>query len=137
MDFPLTYLNFTSRDDGDENFVNYRIEDLQEDRFDEVIGILSGLHLREEPMYSSKKVLECSQSMKEMTDNWKNMLEQKVSLVCYKEGSDEIVAVNVLGVVTEAEFDVPHTVRSRTLSRNILLTISYSILESRGLKSTT
>ena len=110
LDFPLTYLNFQSQDEEVEYIVNYRVEDLQENRFDEVLSILSDLHLQEESMYSSKKVVECPQSMREMIENWKNMLRQKISLVCYKEGSDEIVAVNILGVTTEVEFDVPHNV---------------------------
>jgi hypothetical protein len=110
-EFPLNYSNFQALDDDGESTTNYRIEDLQQNRFDEVIKLMSEKHLRDEPMYSSKKVSDCPQSMKEMTENWRNMLNQKVSLVCYKEGSDEIIAVNVLGVVTEAEADAPHNVR--------------------------
>jgi uncharacterized protein (DUF2344 family) len=90
--------------------VSYQIEDLQEDRYDEVIVIMKDKHLVDEPMYSSKGVREDPQSLNEMIENWRNMLKQNISLVCFEEGSNEIVAVNILGVVTETEFDQPHKV---------------------------
>lgn len=49
-------------------------------------------------------------SVQEMIENLYAMLNQHISLVCYKEGSDEIVAVNILGVITETESDAPHKV---------------------------
>jgi hypothetical protein len=110
IEFPLIYSHFQALNSDGEGLTSYRVEDLQENRYDEVVKLLCEKHLRDESMYSSKKVLDCPQSMKEMKENWRNMLSQKISLVCYKEGSDEIIAVNVLGVVTETEFDAPHNV---------------------------
>jgi hypothetical protein len=110
VDFPKTYLNFQALDLESENQVQYFVEDLQQCRFKDVISIMSDQHLKDEPMYSSKGVLDCPQSLQEMIGNWENMLQQGISLVCYKEGSDEIIAVNVLGVVSEIEFDSPHNV---------------------------
>lgn len=110
LEFPLTYLNFETLDSNGEDQVKYRVEDLPENRFKDVISLMRDKHLVDEPMYSSKRVLDCPQSISEMIENWKNMLRQNISLVCYKEGSDEIIAVNVLGVVSEVEFDSPHNV---------------------------
>lgn len=110
IEFPISFSNFLASDLDGENKVNYRIEDLQEDRFKDVLTIMRDLHLIDEAMYSSKGVRDCPQSLQEMVENWENMLRQNISLVCYKDGSDEIIAVNVLGVVTEAEFDAPHNV---------------------------
>lgn len=88
------------------------IADVEESRFDEVINIMRDKHLVEESMYSSKGVRDCPVSLSEMTCNWRNMLNQRVSLVCYAKDdvSKSIIAVNVIGVITETEFDAPHCV---------------------------
>lgn len=36
---------------------------------------------------------------------WRPMIEQKVPLVCFKEGSDEIVGINMLFVKTKDDHD--------------------------------
>lgn len=94
--------------DGDRK--KYRLEILQADRFEEVLDIMKDKHLLDEPMYSSKGVRHEPVSLQEMIGNWKNMLAQNISLICFEEGSTDIVAVNILGVVTEAEFKAEHTV---------------------------
>lgn len=112
--FPLTYSRFQALDClNEERLVEYRIEDLQESRFEDAVNIIRDKHLIDEPMKSSKGVRDCPISVQEMTDNLWSMLRQNISLVCYKEGSDEIVAVNILGVITEAESDIPIKVRKR------------------------
>lgn len=108
VQFPLAYSNFRAL--GLNSEVIYRIEDLPASRFEDVIEIMKEKHLCDEPMYSSKGIREDPTSFQEMITNWKNMLEQRISIVCYQEGSEEIVAVNILGVVTEVEFDAPHNV---------------------------
>lgn len=113
VDFPLTYSRFQALDcESDERVVEYRIEDLPEDRFEDAVNIIRDKHLIDEPMKSSKGVRDCPISVQEMIENLWNMLRQNISLVCFKDGSDEIVAVNILGVITEAESDAPLQVRS-------------------------
>ena len=112
LNFPLIYSKFNSLDSSGFKKVVYRIEDLKSDRFEEVISIMKNKHLAEEPMYSSKGIPNEPTSLQEMINNWTNMLDQGISLVCFEEGSDEIVAVNILGVVTETEFDAPHSVKN-------------------------
>lgn len=108
--FPSTFVNFQAFDPSGVDQVNYKIEDLHPSRFEDVINIMKEKHLIDEPMYSSKGIRDDPTSFQEMIENWRNMLEQKISLVCYENGSSEIAAVNVLGVVTKSEFDLPHNV---------------------------
>jgi hypothetical protein len=113
VEFPITYSRFQALDcESDERLVEYRIEDLQEERFEDAVNIIRDKHLIDEPMKSSKGVRDCPISVQEMIENLWSMLRQNISLVCYKEGSDEIVAVNILGVITEAESDIPVQVRT-------------------------
>lgn len=106
---------------SDERLVEYRIEDLQEERFEDAVNIIRDKHLIDEPMKSSKGVRDCPISVQEMSENLWSMLRQNISLVCYKEGSDEIVAVNILGVITEAESDITVKVRSGTVKLSIVI----------------
>lgn len=113
VEFPQVYCEFQVQDRNVGDKVNtFVIQDLEENRFEEVIEIMKDKHILEEPMYSSKGVRDCPVSLGEMICNWKNMLNQKVSIVCYSKDDDNknIVAVNVIGVVTETEFDSPHNV---------------------------
>lgn len=110
LEFPKMFREFEARDSHGDAEAKFRIEDLQSDRFDEALDIMRDKHILDEPMYPAKGCRDDPDSLREMTENWRNMLEQKISLVCYKDGSGEIVAVNVLGVVTETEFDAPHKV---------------------------
>lgn len=121
VEFPLIYLKFRALALNGKNEVNYTIEDLQRDRFGEVLEIMKDKHLIDEPMYSSKGVRDDPDSFQEMIDNWTNMLEQGISLVCFEEGSSEIVAVNILAVVVrEAEFDAPTQVRKYSRRKQFL-----------------
>lgn len=108
IDFPQTYSRFQALDsDSVDKLVGYRIEDLQEDRFEDAVNIIRDKHLIDEPMKSSKGVRDCPISVQEMIENLWNMLKQNISLVCYKDGSTEMIAVNILGVITETESDAP------------------------------
>lgn len=97
--------------------IEYTIQDLPEDRFEDAVAIIKDKHLIDEPMKSSKGVRDCPVSVQEMVDYLRDLLQQKISLVCYKEGSDEIVAVNILGVMTEAENNVSHKVSWSTANQ--------------------
>lgn len=95
VEFPKVYLRFETTDrENDGSYSKYHIEDLQENRFDEVISIMKYKHLNDEPMYSSKRIREDPTSFQEMATNWTNMLKQCISIVCFKEGSDDIIAVS-------------------------------------------
>lgn len=110
--YPMTYASFQALDCGENgNMIDYTIQDLPEDRFEDAVAIIKDKHLIDEPMKSSKGVRDCPVSVQEMVDYLRDLLQQKISLVCYKEGSDEIVAVNILGVMTEAENNVAHKVK--------------------------
>lgn len=75
----------------------YKIEDLHEDRFEEVLKILKENFLLSDPMLSSKRVEDDKLSVEELIEYWRKILSQKISIVCFKEGSSEIVGVSLLG----------------------------------------
>lgn len=42
-------------------------------------------------------------SVKEMQEIWRMLLKQKIAVVCFKEGSEEIVGLNLLSVELKEE----------------------------------
>jgi hypothetical protein len=111
LTYPMIYATFQALDSEDGgDLIEYRIQDLPEERFEDAVAIIKDKHLIDEPMKSSKGVRDCPISVQEMVEYLRNLLQQKISLVCYKKGSDEIVAVNILGVMTEIENNKTHKV---------------------------
>lgn len=92
----LIYSIFESFDTFGEK-VTYRIEDLSEEKFDSAIEVLRENYFDDDLMMRSKKVKEDPISVDEVTQYWRKIMEQKVSLACYQEGSSDIVALSLLG----------------------------------------
>lgn len=49
-------------------------------------------------------------SVKSFEDVWRSLLKQHISLVCFKEGSDEIIGLNLVGIVLKEEKDEKYLV---------------------------
>lgn len=124
--FPNVWDEFESKESkGSDKFVKYRIQDLPEDRFDDAVQHLIDNFLADEPFsvyhgntrlhrdcfrqryfnhISSETKYTGSANNKEYVDDlvrlWRGAMEQKTSIVCFREGSDEIIALNVLIVNT-------------------------------------
>uniref|UniRef100_A0A7G3B292 N-acetyltransferase domain-containing protein n=1 Tax=Lutzomyia longipalpis TaxID=7200 RepID=A0A7G3B292_LUTLO len=98
--FPQVWLTFEAKDPDTGKIVKYRVQDLPEDRFDEVLNLMSTIFLRDETMCRSLDILN-DPDLKGRSGKsiWDDILKQKISLVCFKEGSDEICGVNVLEVL--------------------------------------
>jgi hypothetical protein len=103
QNYPLIYSVFEA-DVADGEKITFRIEDLHEERFDEAIELMKGVHFKQ-PMLSSKRIQNDEVSMAEIIESWKEILQQKISLVCYEENSNEIIGLCFLSVITEQEFD--------------------------------
>lgn len=111
IEFPQVWSTFEGNDnDGDTT--EYRIQDLPEDRFHEAIYIMQRYHMESEVL-RVKKVREDPTSFREITEKWWDCLRQRVTLVCFKMNSDEIIGLNVLGVVTRSESSQPHSFKGK------------------------
>lgn len=101
--YPSVWLKFKAKDLESENLVEYRVQDLPEDRFDEAIEYMTKKFLPDEPMCRSTLLAKDQVSVYEIHYLWRLMLKQKIVLVCFKEGSDEIVGMNMVGITTKEE----------------------------------
>lgn len=103
--FPQVWSQFEARD-VNGSVVHYRIQDLPEDRFHEAMYFMQRYHMESEVL-RVKKVRDEPVSFSEITERWWDCLRQRVTLVCFEENSDEIIGLNVLGVVTQSESNQP------------------------------
>lgn len=99
LEFPHTYHKFTAKDALGEQDVNYIVQDIPEDRFDDVVKFMLEHYLVDEPTIASRKGFEDPQTVEDMTNEWRHLLNKRISQVCFIEDSDEIIGVNLLEVV--------------------------------------
>lgn len=116
--FPSIWRRFKAKDVETGELVNYCVQDLPEDRYEEAVQLLVEHFLKDEPM--CKAGGECNpcnsihvarviailsylsgatddpQSVAGFSNAWRMILQDRISLVCFKENSDEIVGINVL-----------------------------------------
>ncbi|XP_055712606.1 uncharacterized protein LOC129807400 [Phlebotomus papatasi] len=94
--FPSIWRRFKAKDVETGELVNYRVQDLPEDRYEEAVQLLVEHFLKDEPMCKAGGAAADPQSVAGFSNAWRLILQDRISLVCFKENSDEIVGVNVL-----------------------------------------
>ncbi|KAG5680487.1 hypothetical protein PVAND_009995 [Polypedilum vanderplanki] len=107
--YPLIYSAFEATNIKNGEKINLRIEDLHEESFNEALKLMKNYYFKKNPMLSSKRIENDEISMNEIFESWKEILQQKISIVCYEENSNEIIGLNFLSVITEEEFDMKPT----------------------------
>jgi hypothetical protein len=95
---PQIHSRFKAKDKDSDDLVNYIIQDLPEERFEDGLNFMLKYFPTTEPMLICKKIAEDEVALKICTDIWRDLINKKVSLACFREGSDEIVGMNVLHV---------------------------------------
>lgn len=93
--YPSVWLTFKAKAPDSDELVNYTVQDLPEDRFEEAIEHLIGVFIHDEPMCRSKKLAEQPESVEGIREMWRELVQQRMALVCFQEGSDEIVGLNM------------------------------------------
>jgi GNAT superfamily N-acetyltransferase len=115
VNFPQVWSRFNTNVDVDGSLVEYRIQDLPEDRFHEAIYFMQRHHMESE-VFKAKRIRDDPVSFHEITEKWRDCMRQRVTLVCLSEHSDQIIGINVLGIVTQNESSQPHSFKGKGLS---------------------
>ncbi|XP_055684454.1 uncharacterized protein LOC129790769 isoform X2 [Lutzomyia longipalpis] len=95
--FPQIWTTFVARDPDSGLNVKYRIEDIREDRFDEVLDLMANVFLKDEVTCVSLDLFNDPDF--NGRNFWLEILNKKISVICFKEGSDEICGFNLLEVL--------------------------------------
>ncbi|XP_058444181.1 uncharacterized protein LOC131425895 [Malaya genurostris] len=93
---------FKAKDSDSDQLVVYRVQDLTEDRYEDMIQQFLDHFIEEEPISVSKGISKDQSARDGLIDLWRSTLREQMTLVCYKEGSDEIIGANIV-VVRESE----------------------------------
>ncbi|XP_058822545.1 uncharacterized protein LOC131684045 [Topomyia yanbarensis] len=96
--FPAVWYTFQANDVDSDQLVTYRVEDLTEDRHADMIQHFLDNFIDDEPLCESKQLSKDELSQGEISFFWRMCFSEKTTIVCYKEGSDEIVGANLLHV---------------------------------------
>ncbi|XP_059619200.1 uncharacterized protein LOC132263451 [Phlebotomus argentipes] len=104
--FPQIWWRFPAKDPESGEIVEYRIEDCSEDRFDEIVDLMVNCFTPDEPISASLGIMKDKESLSEMKEKWVEILPQKLTLVCYKEGTSELCGFNVLEINEEIESQI-------------------------------
>ncbi|XP_058456539.1 uncharacterized protein LOC131433932 [Malaya genurostris] len=93
--YPSVWHTFKAKDIDSDRLVNYVVQDLPEERFTDAVNHMLGIFIYDEPMCRAKKLAEDPASVESIRVLWQEMVKQRLVLVCFREGSDEIVGVNM------------------------------------------
>ncbi|KXJ70647.1 uncharacterized protein LOC109412744 [Aedes albopictus] len=131
--YPKVWHRFQSRDvtisePSDNHLVEYRVEDLTADRFEDALRHFTEHFAGDEPLAANRGVVSDPEAMRDHYDFWRWVFDQKMTIVCYKEGSDEIIGVNLLFVKLASDVKKDVVVRSQS-TRDIVEIHGYMMTE--------
>uniref|UniRef100_A0A1B0GHD5 N-acetyltransferase domain-containing protein n=1 Tax=Lutzomyia longipalpis TaxID=7200 RepID=A0A1B0GHD5_LUTLO len=126
--FPQIWWRFSAKDPVSGQIVNYRIEDLTEDRYDEVAGLMVEHFVAGEPMSISLGTINDKESLKKMRHMYKEIMDKKLSIVCYKENSNEICGFNLLEILFRAEDEI----QQNQLENKRKIAVVFEILKKKA-----
>lgn len=100
--FPIVHYKFLAKGLNSDELVEYRVQDLPEEYNERAIDFMLEYFLPDEPFQQA-----CSQEVREgaagrLGNFYKEVVKSRVSLVCFAEGSEEIVGLNLLRVESES-----------------------------------
>lgn len=99
------YHKFSAKDKNSDDIVNYKVVLLPLKYIDEVIDMLVKFYVTEETFCRSKRLWEKKEALEMCCAFWSAALEEHISIACFKEGSDELIAVNVMMIATSDDDD--------------------------------
>lgn len=97
-EFPQTYYKFMAKDKNSENIVEYRVQDLTEDYYEIALDLMVKYFVPDETFCSSKRIPEKENAIKVICEFWRREFKERLSIACFKEGSNELIAANCLVV---------------------------------------
>lgn len=111
--YPNVWVSFKAKDVDSENLVEYRIQDVTEDDFEAVYENMKAFFFHDEPLNAGCALIEDKLAHKEIYEDWKRVIRQRLSLVCYKEGTNEVVGCSLLRIkIKGLKYDEPKVRKS-------------------------
>lgn len=98
--YPIIYGTFSVKvKDGDE-VEEFYIQDLTENFFDQAVDFIVANHARGAVFHRAAKTLADDSGIQRVREMYRNVFKEKISLICLKMDTNEVVGLNALGVKT-------------------------------------
>ncbi|EDS42761.1 conserved hypothetical protein [Culex quinquefasciatus] len=124
---PTVYYTFRAKDAYSDQLVTYRVEDLTEDRYNDMIQHFTENFVDDEPLCENRKVSSSVEGIRHLKLFWHWCFAQNMTLVCHKEGS---------GVKTPEKYDWQLKMQSQKegdiLAANEYLTDNFDLFGHYG-----
>jgi hypothetical protein len=98
MNNSTVYHTFQARDLHSNKFVEYRVQDFPRNRYEEGIQYMIQNFFEHEAMGKTRKIKSDRKAVEGISEFWREMLPKGFSIACFKENSDDIIAMNILDV---------------------------------------
>ncbi|KAJ6642167.1 hypothetical protein Bhyg_07114 [Pseudolycoriella hygida] len=96
MQGPMVYSTFQIKSKHSDEVEEFLIQDLTENYFDEAVNIIVENHAKCAVFHQAAKTLLSESGIRRVNEMYLNVFKEKISLVCLKMDTMEIVAVNAL-----------------------------------------
>lgn len=96
---PVCYYKFVSGDAKCDKLVEYKIQDIPENRYDEVGKFMLSYYVPYEPKLVARNAQNDQDALDDCYNVYMRALKQNISVTCFKRGSDEFVGINILEVL--------------------------------------
>ncbi|XP_058839032.1 uncharacterized protein LOC131694575 [Topomyia yanbarensis] len=98
--YPHVWHTFRARDPTSKQLVTYRVQDLPPNRLDDAVDHMCKYFLRDEPICASLNLTQDPVGVSEISSVWRSIAQQRCIVVCFQDGRDDIVGLNMLTVVS-------------------------------------
>lgn len=106
LSFPQVYYKFKAKNKNSDEIVEYRVQDLPEEYYEQAIDFLVKYFLPDETFCSSRDIHKKTNGVKAFRRFWEKALEEKISIACFKnDQSGELVGANVLIVNSKDDLE--------------------------------
>jgi GNAT superfamily N-acetyltransferase len=101
VEYPQIYSTFkvktkNNNDDVEEIEEELHIRDLVESEFDEAVDFIVEFHARGSIFHRAAKTLSTEEGIKKVRAMYRKVFEEKVSLICVKAETNEIIGINAM-----------------------------------------
>lgn len=103
LKFPQIYGTFRAKDNDSEDEVDFIIQDLPVTYFEKALDLLIETFIQDEILYKSRGLSNDEEVVDEVRKMFREKLERKISIACFKDGSDDLVGLYVFSVFTDGD----------------------------------
>ncbi|KAL7024299.1 hypothetical protein ACKWTF_012978 [Chironomus riparius] len=108
LPFPTIYHKFQAKDKDSDELVEYRVQDLLEEDYENGIDMMISEYCPEESFNKCRGVANNAEAVKEKRNIWRKHINKRLSVGCYKsDESNELVGVCVFSVHVKSASDSP------------------------------